>query len=226
MATASTPRLLLIEDEDSARESVTTALSDVGYQVTGRATGEDLDELLNGFRPDLAIIDVNLPSGPDGFALARQVRSVAGVPVVFLTAADTLQSRLNGFEAGGDDYIVKPFAMAELLARVRAVLRRSGRLNSSVIEVRDVVIDEGAKTVVRNGEVVDMTPTEYELLCVLARSAGTVFSKAQLLSLVWGFEAYDANVVEVHMSSLRRKLESKGPRLIHTERSRGYVFRP
>ena len=221
----SPPRLVLIEDDRSARESVSRALTGTGYVVADRETGEDLDDILTNFRPDLAIIDVNLPRGPDGFVLAREVRSKAGVPVLFLTAADSLQSRLNGFEAGGDDYVVKPYAMAELLARVRAVLRRSGRLTSSVIEHRDLVIDESAKTVVRNGAALDVTPTEYELLCQLARNPGTIYSKGQLLSLVWGFDSYDPNVVEVHMSSLRRKLESVGPRLIFTERNRGYVFR-
>jgi DNA-binding response OmpR family regulator len=222
---SSSPRLLIIEDDRSARESVSAALSQMGYSVLGRPTGEDLDEVLVSFRPDLAIIDINLPSGPDGFALARHVRASAGIPVLFLTAADGLESRLSGFEAGGDDYLVKPFAMAELLARIRAVLRRSGRLQSPVLEVRDLVIDEEAKTAVRAGHTLDLTPTEYELLCALARARGKSVSKAQLLSLVWGFDAYDPNVVEVHVSSLRRKMEGHGPRLIHTERGRGYVFR-
>jgi DNA-binding response OmpR family regulator len=216
----------MIEDDRSARESVGAALTQMGYLVEGRPTGEDLEEILTAFRPDLAIIDINLPSGPDGFALARQVRASAGVPVLFLTAADGIESRLSGFEAGGDDYLIKPFAMAELLARIRAVLRRSGRLKSPILEIRDLVIDEEAKTVVRAGQVLELTPTEYELLCALARSPGKALSKAQLLSQVWGFDAYDPNVVEVHVSSLRRKLEAHGPRLIHTERGRGYEFRP
>ena len=224
MAT-SPPRLLVVEDDRTARGSVDAALTQMGYSVLTRPTGEDLDEVLSNFRPDLAIIDINLPAGPDGFALARQVRASAGIPVLFLTAADGLESRLSGFEAGGDDYLVKPFAMAELLARIRAVLRRSGRLQSSVLEIRDLVIDEGAKTAVRAGHTLELTPTEYELLCALARTRGKAVSKTQLLSLVWGFDAYDPNVVEVHVSSLRRKMEEHGPRLIHTERGRGYVLR-
>jgi len=221
----SPPRLLVVEDDRTARGSVDAALTQMGYSVLTRPTGEDLDEVLSNFRPDLAIIDINLPAGPDGFALARQVRASAGIPVLFLTAADGLESRLSGFEAGGDDYLVKPFAMAELLARIRAVLRRSGRLQSSVLEIRDLVIDEGAKTAVRAGHTLELTPTEYELLCALARTRGKAVSKTQLLSLVWGFDAYDPNVVEVHVSSLRRKMEEHGPRLIHTERGRGYVVR-
>src|SRR2546421_9780107 len=148
MASTSTssPRLLMIEDDRSARESVSAALSQMGYSVLGRPTGEELDEVLLSFRPDLAIIDINLPSGPDGFALARHVRASAGIPVLFLTAADGLESRLSGFEAGGDDYLVKPLAMAELLARIPAVPRRRGRPHPPRPEARDPGIDGDGQT--------------------------------------------------------------------------------
>jgi two-component system OmpR family response regulator len=229
MVTATTTmasRAVLIEDDLSVREAVAIAFEGLGFLVQARPTGEDLAELIQEFRPDVAIIDIQLPSGPDGFQLARQVISQAGVPVVFLTAADGLDDRLAGFEAGGDDYIVKPFAMAELLARVRAVLRRSGRLQSPVIEIRDLLIDDNAKQAMRAGALLDLTPTEFELLSVLARAPNQVFSKGQLLSQIWGFDSYDPNLVEVHVSALRRKLDAVGPRLVHTVRSRGYVFRP
>lgn len=142
-----------------------------------------------------------------------------------LTAADTVEERLAGFSAGADDYIVKPFSLAELLARVEALLRRSGRLTSAVRQVADVIIDDGARTVVRDGEPMDLTRTEYDLLAVMAKHPGQVLSKVQLLTHVWGFEAYDVNLVEVHVSSLRRKLEAHGPRLIQTVRGVGYVLR-
>ena len=218
-------RALLIEDDLSVREAVAIAFEGLGFVVRAQPTGEDLTDAVQEFRPDVAIIDIQLPTGPDGFELARQVISLAGVPVVFLTAADGLDDRLAGFEAGGDDYIVKPFAMAELLARVRAVLRRSGRLQSPVIEIRDLLIDDNAKQAVRGGQVLDLTPTEFELLSVLARAPNQVFSKGQLLSQIWGFDSYDPNLVEVHVSALRRKLDTNGPRLVHTLRGRGYVFR-
>ena len=115
--------------------------------------------------------------------------------------------------------------MSELLARVRAVMRRSGRLHSPVVEIRDLLIDDNAKQAIRGGVVLDLTPTEFELLSVLVRSPDQVFSKGQLLSQIWGFDSYDPNLVEVHMSALRRKLDAHGPRLVHTVRSRGYVFR-
>lgn len=218
-------RALLIEDDLSVREAVSIAFEGLGFVVRAQATGEQLAAVMDEFRPDVAIIDIQLPAGPDGFQLARQVISLAGVPVVFLTAADGLDDRLAGFEAGGDDYIVKPFAMSELLARVRAVMRRSGRLHSAVVEIRDLLIDDNAKQAIRGGMALDLTPTEFELLAVLVRSPDQVFSKGQLLSQIWGFDSYDPNLVEVHMSALRRKLDAHGPRLVHTVRSRGYVFR-
>jgi DNA-binding response OmpR family regulator len=225
VATSTASRALLIEDDRSVREAVAIAFEGLGFLVRAETTGEGLADVVHEFRPDVAIIDIQLPAGPDGFQLARQVISLAGVPVVFLTAADGLDDRLAGFDAGGDDYIVKPFAMAELLARVRAVLRRSGRLQSPVIEIRDLLIDDNSKQAVRAGVVLDLTPTEFELLSVLVRTPNQVFSKGQLLSQIWGFDSYDPNLVEVHVSALRRKLDAHGPRLVHTVRSRGYVFR-
>ncbi|MDP9075295.1 MAG: response regulator transcription factor [Actinomycetota bacterium] len=223
--TTAPSRALLIEDDRSVREAVAFAFEGLGFVVQAEATGERLAQLIEEFRPDVAIVDIQLPAGPDGFELARRLVSLAGIPVVFLTAADALHDRLAGFEAGGDDYVVKPFAMSELLARVRAVLRRSGRLHSPVIEIRDLVIDDNAKQALRGGVLLDLTPTEFELLSVLARSPNEVFSKGQLLSRIWGFDSYDPNLVEVHVSALRRKLDARGPRLVHTVRSRGYVFR-
>lgn len=225
MTTAGASRVLLIEDDLSVREAVSITFEGLGFLVRSLPTGETLAGVVQEFRPDVAIIDIQLPTGPDGIHLARQVISLAGVPVVFLTASDSLDERLAGFEAGGDDYIVKPFAMAELVARVRAVLRRSGRLQSPVLQIRDLLIDESTKQAMRDGILLDLTPTEFELLSVLARSANQVFSKGQLLSQIWGFDSYDPNLVEVHVSALRRKLDAHGPRLVHTVRSRGYVFR-
>ncbi len=190
------------------------------------ANGSNFGERVERFRPDLALLDISLPGELSGFDLAADLRARSDAPLLFVTAADTIQDRLAGFEAGADDYVVKPFALAELLARVRAVLRRSGRLVSGAVQIRDMLIDEGRRTVTRAGQAVALTPTEFELLSTLAHAPGTVFSKAQLLSLVWGFPEYDQNLVEVHMSALRRKIERADARLIHTERGVGYVLRP
>ncbi|MCU1486126.1 MAG: winged helix family two component transcriptional regulator [Actinomycetia bacterium] len=223
---AGRPRVLVVEDDAALRRALVATLDASGFEVLGLADGLALAEEVDRFRPDLAVLDVGFSVGPDGFAQAQDLRSQHGVPVIFVTAADALEDRLRGFEVGGDDYLVKPFAMAELLARARVVLRRTGRLTSPTIEVRDLLLDEANRVVRRGGQVVELTKTEFEVLCALAREPGRVLSKVQLLALVWGFDEFAPNLVEVHVSSLRRKLEAHGPRLIHTERGEGYVLRP
>ncbi|MFD0578132.1 response regulator transcription factor [Dactylosporangium darangshiense] len=167
---------------------------------------------------------MGLPGG-DGFDLAARLRAGRDVPIMFLTARDTVEDRLRGFALGADDYLVKPFALEELLARLRAVLRRTGRLDR-VIEAGDLIIDEQAGLATRGGEPLELTPTELRVLAYLVRHRGLVLSKTQLLTQVWGYDAYDPNVVEVHMSALRRKLEARGPRIIETVRGLGYRLSP
>jgi DNA-binding response OmpR family regulator len=216
---------LFIEDELSIRDSVTTALSGAGYLVRGEADGIRLGEVAASFRPDLAILDIALP-GPDGLSLARRLRAGADLPILFLTARDGLDDRLAGFTAGADDYMVKPFALSELLARVHALLRRAGRLRSVTIQAGDLVLDEAARAAWRAGQPLELTPTEFGLLAYLLTRRGRAVSKGELLTQVWGYGCYDPNLVEVRISSLRRKLEARGPRLIHTARGHGYMIRP
>lgn len=220
------PRVLVVEDDDAMRDAVESALRGEGYVVRGEADGSDIRAAATGFRPDLAVLDVRLPRGPSGLSIARLLRDSDRVPIIFLTAADSTEDRLAGFEAGGDDYLVKPFAMAELLARVKALLRRSGKLTSETWQVGDIVVDEATRRVHRNGASIELTRTEFDLLTELGRRPDRVLSKTQLLASVWGFESYDVNVVEVHVSALRRKLEEHGPRLIHTIRGAGYRLSP
>lgn len=189
------------------------------------ADGRDVPSELDGFRPDLVLLDVWLPDGPDGFGLARLVRSRGDVPILFLTAATSLDDRLTGFSSGGDDYVTKPFPMPELLARIHALLRRAGRVRSAVHRVGDLLVDEGARTVLRDGEPIALTPTEFDLLVALVRQRGKVLSKPRLLALVWDRDDHHVNVVEAHVSALRRKLEERGPRVVHTVRGGGYVVR-
>jgi len=217
--------VLVVEDDEPVREAVGIALRGEGYEVRSEADGSAVEEVVGKFHPDLAILDVRLPTGPDGYTMARRLRRVGDTPVLLLTAADSLDDRLAGFEAGADDHLGKPFSMAELLARAQALLRRSGRLVTASFEVGDILVDDATHTVQRGGNDIELTRTEYDLLSVLVRHPGQVLSKQQLLIQVWGFDAYDANVVEVHMSALRRKLEAFGPRVIQTIRGIGFVLR-
>lgn len=185
------PRILVVEDDPSLGASVAELLERESFRVVLATNAVDASAASARFRPDLALVDVGLPGEEDGFELARSLLGASPIPIVFVTAADDLADRLRGFDVGADDYLVKPFALPELLARIRVILRRCGRLRSSTIEVRDLVIDEGSRTVVRRGEEVRLTPIQFDLLVVLARSAGTTFSKRQLLGLVWGFGELD-----------------------------------
>jgi DNA-binding response OmpR family regulator len=189
--------------------------------VTSNPDGAEFAAQVAAFRPDVAVLDVMLPT-TSGLALAGHLRRHTQAGIVFVTARDGVADRLSGFEVGADDYVVKPFVAAELVARVRAVLRRTGRLRSSTVEVADVVIDEDAGEVLRGGCRIAVTATELRLLGYLARQRGRVVSKTQILTQVWGYDAYDPNLVEAYVSTLRRKLEQHGPRVIHTVRGVGY----
>lgn len=210
----SAARVLIVEDDETIREAVSAALGGAGYEVRAVVDGRDLETALAGFRPDVVLVDVMLP-GRNGFALLEVVRSHTDAGVLMLTARDGVADRLRGLDSGADDYIVKPFVLAELVARVAAVLRRLGRIPSTV-QVGDVVIDAAAGTVVRAGKPLELTATELRLIGYLAAQRGRTVSKLQILTQVWGYDDYDTNLVEVHVSALRRKLESSGPRVLHT----------
>jgi two-component system, OmpR family, response regulator len=216
-----TARVLVVEDAEAIRAAVLAGLAEAGFGAAGRACGRTLEEDLAAFRPDLVVLDVMLP-GRDGFALLDVVRRHSDAGVVMLTARDAVDDRLRGLHGGADDYVVKPFALAELVARVTAVLRRMGRAPTTV-EVGDLLIDAGAGSVRRSGVPIELTATELRLLDYLAAQRGRVVSKGQILTRVWGYSDYDPNLVEVHVSALRRKLGE--PRLVHTVRGLGYVLR-
>jgi DNA-binding response OmpR family regulator len=219
-------RVLLVEDDPLVREVLASALTGAGYDVRAEADGNGVERAVANFLPDIALLDLHLGDGVDGITVARRIRATRELPFLFITGATTMEDVLSGFEVGGDDYVIKPFAMAELLVRMKAVLRRWGRVGRSVLTVGDLAVDLEAHRAIRNGEVVELTHREFSLLATLARHPGVVLSKVQLLTQVWGFEHYDLNLVEVHISALRRKLEEQGPRLIHTVRGVGYVLRP
>jgi two-component system, OmpR family, response regulator len=215
-------RVLLVEDEDLLRKAMATALPQAGFVVEALPDGTQFDERLAVFRPDVVLLDVMLPVR-SGLALARHARAHSQAAIVFVTARDAVEARLTGFDAGADDYLVKPFVTAELVARLRAVLRRSGRLVSSTVQVADLVVDEDAGLVHRGDVEVAVTATELRLLVYLSRNHDRVLSKTQILTQVWGYDNYDPNLVETYVSMLRRKLEAEDrPRLIHTVRGVGY----
>jgi DNA-binding response OmpR family regulator len=162
--------------------------------------------------------------GRDGFTLLNVLRRSSTAGAVMLTARDAVSDRLRGLSSGADDYVVKPFVLAELVARVQAVLRRMGRAPSTV-QVSDLVLDPESGIVLRGEDRIELTGTEFKLLDYLAAQRGRVVSKTQILAAVWGYEDYDPNIVEVHVSALRRKLEAHGPRLVQTVRGLGYVLR-
>ena len=223
------PRVLVVEDDTNMGYALEVALSAAGYRVRLETSSQAAEHAAATFLPDLALLDVGFPDGPDGFSLARRLRARAPFPLIFLTGRDAVVDRLAGFEAGADDYLVKPFAMPELLARVRAVLSRATVDHPLTMTVGDLVIDEAGHRVARHGAPIDLRPLEFRLLCALAAEPGRVLSKSQLYTAVWGVDpeyGADDNLVEVHISTLRRKLEEHGPRLLHTVRGMGYVLRP
>jgi two-component system OmpR family response regulator len=213
--------VLVVEDAEAIRAAVLAGLTDAGFDAAGRVHGQSLESDLVSFRPDLVLLDVMLP-GRDGFALLDVVRRHSAAGVVMLTARDSVDDRLRGLHGGADDYVVKPFVLAELVARVTAVLRRLGRTPSTV-EIGDLLVDAAAGSVLRAGMPIELTATELRLLDYLAAQRGRVVSKGQILTRVWGYTDYDPNLVEVHVSALRRKLGE--PRLVHTVRGLGYVLR-
>ena len=215
-------RVLVVEDERRARELLVAILEADGYEVLALEDGEAALTAAETFRPDLALLDCALP-GSNGVDVARRLRHKGDVPIIFVTGADSTEDIRDGFRVGADDYIVKPYDSEELSFRVKAVLRRSGHSPAEVWEVADMVVDDGARTVTRSGNAVNLTATEFQMLGVLVRNRGRVVPKTQLIAQIWGYDA--DHVLDVHMSSLRRKLEAHGPRLIHTVRGVGFVLR-
>lgn len=218
-------RTLVVEDERVVRELLIAVLRAEGYEVAAASGGEEALRRAKEFVPDLAVIDVNLGGGPDGFSVARQLREQSGVRLLFLTGADEPEHFRAGFAAGADLYVTKPFSVDTLLVQLEAVLARAGKGGREKWEVDDLVVDEAARTATRAGKPLDLTHVEFELLCRLVRRPGRVLTTTQLLTELWGYHGYSRNVVERHVSALRRKLEAYGPRLIHTVRSSGYVIR-
>jgi two-component system OmpR family response regulator len=225
-------QLLLVDDDDNLRSMLDAALSHNGFDVTALDNGRDALEVVKALRPGLVVLDVMMPD-LDGFEVCRRLRAEGNrVPVLFLTARDATEDKVRGLTLGGDDYLVKPFSLDELVARVQALLRRSGLTeNASVLECADLVLDDDAHRVTRAGEEVSLSPTEFNLLRFLLANQGKVLSKAQILDHVWQYDfGGDGGIVETYIGYLRKKLDTgaagaSGPKLIRTVRGVGYTLR-
>jgi two-component system OmpR family response regulator len=220
-------RLLVVEDEEMILELLSGSLRFAGFDVVTAVSGAEALRAVTASRPDLVLLDVMLPDG-DGFEVVRRMRSSGpDVPVIFVTARDGVHERVAGLALGADDYVTKPFSLDEVLERIRAVLRRTGRAAARPrLRVAGLELDEDGHEVRRDGVPIALTPTEFRLLRFLMSNAGRVLSKQQILDQVWEHNpAGDGNVVEPCVSYLRRKVDQGEPRLIHTIRGVGYVLR-
>jgi two-component system OmpR family response regulator len=220
-------RILAVDDEESITDLLGMALRYEGFDVQVAHTGRQALRAVTDRRPHLLILDVMLPD-LDGFEIAKRLASRGDkVPILFLTARDATEDKVRGLTLGGDDYLTKPFSLEELVARVRAILRRAGDLEETThLSFEDLEMNDEAHEVRRGGTRVELTATEYKLLRYLLMNAGRVVSKSQILDHVWNYDfGGDGNVVETYISYLRRKLDGLGPPLIHTVRGVGYSLR-
>jgi two-component system response regulator MprA len=220
------PRVLVVEDDDEIAQVLQRSLRLDGYDVRIAADGEAALDQAAAYHPDLVILDLGLPK-LDGIEVARRLRSADDVPILMLTARDAVESRVEGLDSGADDYLVKPFERQELLARLRALLRRRPPRGSASLVVADLALNPDTHEVTRGDRPVELTQREFELLEYLMRNERIVVPRQRLLEEVWGYDPFaTTNTIEVFVSNLRRKLESGGEaRLLHTIRGAGYVLR-
>lgn len=224
-------RALVVDDEASLVELIQMALKYEGWQVETAADGASALHKARSFQPDVIVLDIMMP-GLDGLEVLRRLRATGDdVAVLFLTAKDAVQDRVVGLTTGGDDYVTKPFSLEEVVARLRTLLRRSGRAvtgyTDPILRVGDLVLDEDSYEVTRGGVQVDLTAKEFELLRYLMRNPRRVVSKLQILDRVWSYDFEGrSSIVEIYISYLRKKIDAHGSPMIHTVRGVGYVIKP
>lgn len=224
------PRVLVVDDENTLSELIAMALRYEGWHVATAATGTAAVKAARDFKPDAVVLDVMLPDF-DGLEVLRRMRvNDTRIPVLFLTAKDSVEDRIAGLTAGGDDYVTKPFSLEEVVARLRSLLRRSTMATEdgdSMLIVGDLTLDEDSHEVRRGGDEISLTATEFELLRFMMRNRKRVLSKAQILDRVWNYDfGGQANVVELYISYLRKKIDVGRAPMIHTMRGAGYVLKP
>jgi two-component system response regulator MprA len=219
-------RVLIIEDDEAIVKMLRRALAYEGYQVDTALDGESGLIMARDHHPDLVLLDWMLP-GMDGLEVCQRLRAGSSLPILMLTAKDTLQDRVQGLDAGADDYVVKPFELDELLARVRALLRRTQPERAPVLTFADLVLDTSTRQAIRKGRTIMLTAKEYDLLELFLRHPRQVLTREMIFDRVWGYDfGGESNVLDVYIRYLRQKLETEGEqRLIHTVRGVGYVLR-
>ena len=221
-------RILVVDDEPNIVDVVSMALRYQGFEVETAATGREAISAAGTYRPHLMVLDIMLPD-MEGFEVARRLGADrSDLPIVFLTARDTTEDKIRGLTTGGDDYVTKPFSLEELIARIRAILRRAGLSDheSSRLAFEDLELDDDTREVTRDGRPIDLTATEYRLLRYLMLNPRRVLTRAQILDHVWDYDfGGDARVLEPYISYLRKKVDAEGPPLIHTVRGVGYSLR-
>jgi len=219
-------RVLIIEDDEAILRLLRRGLAYEGYQVDTALDGQSGLILARDVHPDMVILDWMLP-GMDGLEVCRRLRTGGNVPILMLTAKDTVQDRVQGLDAGADDYLVKPFDLDELLARVRALLRRTQTERTQVLTFSDLNLDTGTRQAIRRGRIISLTAKEYELLELFMRHPRQVLTREMIFDRVWGYDfGGESNVLDVYIRYLRQKLEVEGEtRLLHTVRGVGYVLR-
>jgi two-component system OmpR family response regulator len=221
-------RILVVDDEDNLRTMLVAALKFEGYDVVEAVDGRAGLEMVKSAQPHLLVLDVMMPN-MDGFAMLKRLRETGHrTPVIFLTARDTSADAVQGLTLGADDYLVKPFALEELVARVEAVMRRvdASPVSAETLTLADLTVDDVAHRVTRAGTEINLSPTEYKLVHFLLQHQGRVMSRGQLLSNVWGFSPDDdPSVVETYVGYVRKKVDTVEPKLIHTVRGVGYTMR-
>ena len=219
-------RVLLVEDDAEIADVLRRSLRNEGYEVRTSADGVDALDAAAGFVPDLVVLDLGLPR-LDGVEVCRRLRADSDVPILMLTARTETEDRVDGLDSGADDYLVKPFERRELLARIRALLRRRPPRGTASLEVGDLSLNPDTREVKRGKREIELTNREFELLEYLAQNQKLVVSRERLLEDVWGYDPFEqTNTIDVFISNLRRKLEEGGePRLLHTKRGAGYVLK-
>lgn len=221
-------RILLVEDDSRIAHFVAKGLREQAYAVDVAVNGEEALYQVAVNTYDIVVLDVMIPE-PDGFAVCKELRRAGHrMPVLMLTARDAVEDRIEGLDRGADDYLTKPFEFRELLARLRALLRRPTALQPAILSVADLLVDTAGQTVSRNGKAIPMTAKEYALIEFLTRNAGRVVGRAEIAEHVWD-EEFDpfSNLIEVYVNRLRRKIDTKGTKpLLHTRRGAGYVLGP